>query len=303
MDEFISSSEQADSIQPQTNEQGQGITEYLILLTLAGIMLIVIVNLMQPVVANVFSEFVQQAPVAPPSLLRYTPATNTSTPTGTPPTATPTVTVTSTPTRTPTVTNTPTRTPTVTSTPTRTPTATSTPMVGNTGFRSPSAHAAVTSNAGDNNGFQSNPTNAYIDDGQYAVDTNSGSNNNTSCTNNGKDKHLFYNYAFSIPGGAAIKGIEVRVDARADDTSGSPKLCVQLSWNGGSSWTNTYATPNLGTSESTYILGGTADTWGRTWNNSHFNNGNFRVRVISVASNTSRDFYLDWIAVRVTYQQ
>jgi hypothetical protein len=28
---------------------------------------------------------------------------------------------------------------------------------------------------------------------------------------------------------------------------------------------------------------------------------NFRVRVIDVSSSTSRDFSLDWIAVRVTY--
>jgi hypothetical protein len=28
---------------------------------------------------------------------------------------------------------------------------------------------------------------------------------------------------------------------------------------------------------------------------------NFRVRVIDVSSSTSRDFSLDWVAVRVTY--
>jgi PKD repeat protein len=55
----------------------------------------------------------------------------------------------------------------------------------------------------------------------------------TSCTGSGKDKHLFYNYAFSIPAVAMINGIEVRLDAKVDSTLASPKLCVQLSWNGG----------------------------------------------------------------------
>jgi hypothetical protein len=32
-----------------------------------------------------------------------------------------------------------------------------------------------------------------------------------------------------------------------------------------------------------------------------FSNTNFRLRVIDVASSTSRDFSLDWVAVRVTY--
>jgi len=43
------------------------------------------------------------------------------------------------------------------------------------------------------------------------------------------------------------------------------------------------------------------DTWGRTWGASDFNDANFQVRLTSVASNTSRDFSLDWVAVRVRY--
>ena len=35
---------------------------------------------------------------------------------------------------------------------------------------------------------------------------------------------------------------------------------------------------------------------------SQLSDGNFRVRVINVAASTSRDFSLDWLAVRVTYQ-
>jgi hypothetical protein len=134
------------------------------------------------------------------------------------------------------------------------------------------------------------------------TDTNSGTNTQTSCTNNGKDKHRYYNYNFNIPATAAIKGIQVRLDARADSTNGSPKICVQISWNGGITWTTAKSTTNLSTTEATYIIGGTSDTWGRTWIPGNFNNANFRIRVIDVASNINRDFFLDYIAVNVTYQ-
>jgi PKD repeat protein len=179
------------------------------------------------------------------------------------------------------------------------------PVTGptNTGFLSPSTNAPVTSSAGDNNGFQTNPANAHADDGLFAVDTNSGNGSSTSCTSPRKDKHLFYDYGFSIPAGASIQGIEVRLDAKVDSTSGSPKLCVQLSWNGGASWTTAKSTPTLSTTEATRILGSATDAWGRTWGTGEFTNANFRVRLISVASSTARDFSLDWVAVRVTYQE
>jgi hypothetical protein len=185
--------------------------------------------------------------------------------------------------------------------PTNTPTNTPAPGTS-TGFLPPSANAAQTSSAGDNNGYQTSPANAYANDSSVATDTNSGTNTNTSCTNTGKDKHRYYNYNFNIPAAAVIKGIQVRLDARADAKSGSPKICVQLSWDGGTTWTTAKSTTTLSTTEATYTLGGIADTWGRTWTSGDLSNANFRIRVIDVASNTSRDFFLDYMAVNVTYQ-
>jgi len=40
---------------------------------------------------------------------------------------------------------------------------------------------------------------------------------------------------------------------------------------------------------------------GRTWAVGDFTNTNFRVRLINIASNISRDFSLDWAAVQVNY--
>lgn len=170
-----------------------------------------------------------------------------------------------------------------------------------TGFRSPSGNAAQTTAAGDNNGYQTSPASAYANDTLSAIDTDSGTNNIKACTNKGKDKHTFY-YNLNIPASAAIKGIQVRLDARADATSGSPKICVQLSWNGGATWTNAKSTATLSATEVTYTLGGIGDVWGRAWTPGNFSNANFRLRVIDVAANPSRDFFLDYVAVNVTYQ-
>ena len=54
----------------------------------------------------------------------------------------------------------------------------------------------------------------------------------------------------------------MRLDARADSTTGAPKMCVQLSWDGGTTWTAAKTSANLTTSEATYTLGGAADTLG-----------------------------------------
>ena len=164
----------------------------------------------------------------------------------------------------------------------------------------------MTSSAGDNNGFESSPANAQADGGGVARDVNSGTNNNASCTATSKDKHRFYNYNISLPGPATVLGIEVRLDAFVDAVgSNAPVMCVQLSWDGGTTWTTTKQTPTLTTTEATYLLGSAADTWGRAWTATNLTNTNFRVRVIDIASGSNantRDFSLDWVAVRVTYR-
>ncbi|GAB4581439.1 MAG: hypothetical protein Fur0022_41860 [Anaerolineales bacterium] len=191
--------------------------------------------------------------------------------------------------------------PTPTPGPTNTPTATPVPPT-NTGFLSASANAPVTTSSGDNNGYETNPTNGYANDGLFAVDNNSGTQTSTSCTSIRKDRHVYYNYNISVPGTATINGIEVRADARVDSTTGAPKLCIQLSWDGGVTWTTAKQTTTLTTSEATYILGGPTDTWGRLWATSELSNASFRIRITDVASNTSRDFSLDYLAVNIYYQ-
>lgn len=172
----------------------------------------------------------------------------------------------------------------------------------NTGFLGSTANASVTTAAGDNNGFETTPANAQTLNGLFAVDANSGANTTASCTDTGKDKHDFFNYNFGLPPTATIQGVEVRLDSKVDSTANAPLMCVQVSWNGGASWTTAQSTPTLTTATATYVFGGPTNTLGRTWAVGEFSNANFRVRVIDVAASTARTFSLDWVAVRVTYQ-
>jgi hypothetical protein len=176
------------------------------------------------------------------------------------------------------------------------------PVPTSTGFLAPSSDTPQTTRAGDNNGYEISSINAHLADGLFATDANSGTGTSTSCTNNKKDKHFFYNYNFNIPTLTALNGIEVRLNAKADSLSNAPKICIQISWNGGATWTTAKTTTTLTTSNTTYTLGSPTDTWGRTWALGNFSNTNFRIRVIDVASSTSRTFSLDSIAVNVTYQ-
>lgn len=169
-----------------------------------------------------------------------------------------------------------------------------------TALRSPTANRPET--GGDANGFEQTPQSAYADDTRSAVDKKSGTDSSKSCASTSKDAHRFYNYGFTLAADASIRGIEVRLDARADTTSGSPTVCIQLSWNGGNTWTAPKMTGTLTTSMRTYTLGSPTDGWERSWSSSDFTDANFRVRVINVSSSRSTDFSLDWITARVHYQ-
>ena len=102
---------------------------------------------------------------------------------------------------------------------------------------------------------------------------------------------IIQNYGFNIPAGSTIQGVEVKVNSRVDSTTGSPQFCILLSWDGGTTWTAAKTSATLSTAETVYTLGAVTD----------FNDASFRVRRVMVASNTSRDFSLDWVGVQVRY--
>ncbi|OGO35590.1 MAG: hypothetical protein A2W35_19205 [Chloroflexi bacterium RBG_16_57_11] len=144
--------------------------------------------------------------------------------------------------------------------------------------------------------------NAYSSDNLYAVDTNSGTGTQTTCASTRKDRHIYYSFNINLPPSAIINGLEVRLEAKAENTNGSPHFCVQVSWDGGLTWTSAKISNNLTTNDALYTLGSANDTWGHAWTSGQLSNSSFRIQLVSIASNTTRDFSLDCVAVNVFYQ-
>ncbi|MFZ2484649.1 MAG: VWA domain-containing protein [Minisyncoccia bacterium] len=160
---------------------------------------------------------------------------------------------------------------------------------GNTGTVSPTLE--TTDTGGDGNGFEMNPTGAFSD-----------GNGNASNINGDGDRHRYYGYNFTIPPNATITGIATRLDWWLDSTSNTNSMDVQLSWNGGTSWSSTRTSTDESTSSgNSDTVGGSTDNWGRTWATTDFSTTNFRVRLTSHSSSGSRDFFLDWVPVTIYY--
>lgn len=171
-----------------------------------------------------------------------------------------------------------------------------------TGFRTCAANAAGP--GGDGNGYEIAAGNACADDSVFASDVNSGSGTGTSCTATGKDKHDFSQFSLGVPGAVtSIDGIEVKVDEKIDllPVGSTNRVCIRLSWNNGATWTTAKQVDLTATTETTYAFGASNDLWGRAWAAGDFSSANFKVRVSDVSNNNARDFFLDYLAVQVTY--
>lgn len=163
------------------------------------------------------------------------------------------------------------------------------------------ATSSVAGSGGDGNGYETNRSNLWgAPNGTVAADVNSGRSNSTSCTSSRRDSEVA---SYAVSGvGSTVVGIQVQLTGRVSSASSSPRWCVQLSWDGGSSWTTGKTTSNLTTTLATYSLGSTSDTWGHAWTAAQLGAANFRVRIIDLASSTARTFYLDSVGVSVTSQ-
>jgi len=176
-----------------------------------------------------------------------------------------------------------------------------TPNPATTSFLFATTAAPVTAAAGDNNGYESGSGNLFATDGLLATDSNSGTAKSTSCTATTRDKEDLSGYSFGSVG-PTVLGIQVQLRGRVNQASQSPRFCVQLSWDGGTTWSTGETTGNLSTTLTTYSLGTTANTWGHIWTAAQLGSSLFRVRVIDLASSTAKTFSLDSVTVAVTYQ-
>jgi hypothetical protein len=165
-----------------------------------------------------------------------------------------------------------------------------------------SCTAQAADTGGDGNGYEVASASSCADDNVPADDVNSGTGTSTSCTNTRKDRHRFSGFGVSVPALATIRGIEVRTQSWLKSaTTGTNRICVQLSTDGGATWTTAVTSSALTATEAVYTFGSTSSLWGRTFTPAQLADGVFRVRVVNVAAATNKRFAIDTVQVRVTY--
>lgn len=176
-----------------------------------------------------------------------------------------------------------------------------------TAFMACTTQQSVTTNAGDNNGYEGTPARICVNDSSAATDTNSGTGGTQSCGTGAapdtrKDQHRMWGFAFGLPGAVtAITGIRIRADLGMNNTTGTTAACAQLSWDGGTTWTSMQSATLTAAGETAYTFGTTSDRWGRTWTLGNLSTTNFRVRLINASTLTTKRFDLDYVAASVTY--
>jgi hypothetical protein len=172
-----------------------------------------------------------------------------------------------------------------------------------TGFTTCAAASSAADTGGDNNGYETSTANACADDDLVATDASTGTAaRSTSCANPANDRHRFRDFGIGLPPSvSAIDGITVRAEAGMNNNGGTSVLCVELSWDGGASWTAAQAQTLTSSALTIYPFGGPTDTWGRSWTVGQLANASFRVRLTDATSHPTKDYRLDHVAVEVTY--
>ena len=160
-------------------------------------------------------------------------------------------------------------------------------VTGNTGYLSPTAHAADT--GGDGDGFETNPTYAFDDDSVPAPNVGGDG-----------DRHRFSTYGMSLKSSCSVSGNEVKLDWWLSALGGGNSMDVELSWDNGASWTAAKTDALESTSERSVVLGSFSDAWGRMWASYDFADDLFLVRATTNGSG-SPTYFLDWAPVKVYY--
>jgi hypothetical protein len=136
-------------------------------------------------------------------------------------------------------------------------------------------------------------------------DLATGGDDSTKCaifSQSGGSSELYYGFGFDIPSGATIDGIEVVVSGYNDIHADVPlTFGIRLSGDTGGSWTGYKETSTLGVTDADYTLGGSADLWGKAWNDGNFSDGNFRLEVVASHIGKGDIVCLDSVSVKVYY--
>lgn len=176
-----------------------------------------------------------------------------------------------------------------------------------TGYKLCASNAADTLFAGDSNGYESNAGRACTNPGTAATDASSGTGGTQACGTGAipdvlKDRHQFWGFAFGLPGSVtSIDGIQVQADLGLNNNGGTTNACVQLSWDGGTTWTAMQSQAITAVGRNTYTFGTTSDTWGHAWTLAQLNSTNFEVRIVDASTSATKTFSLYALSAQVTY--
>lgn len=112
------------------------------------------------------------------------------------------------------------------------------------------------------------------------------------------DQQDYYGYAFALPSGSNILGIEADLVINSFTPPTPISVGLELSGDGGTTYTTTSYSGST-TSVSSVILGGPTDLWGKTWTSASLAPSNFRIRVTALVGNDVID--VDVVKIKVYY--
>ena len=156
--------------------------------------------------------------------------------------------------------------------------------MANTGFKSPSSS---------NTGGWSTLSNCYSSNNTYAT--------TTSTTFISGD---VYNFAFGIPSGATIDGIEIAAEFSAQAAGIVATIQLSISGDGGGAYTATKSDTVTGTTDTTRTYGGATDVWGAgPWSDANFADGTFYVKVEGKTGSFGLQCRLAHLQVKIYYHE
>lgn len=144
-----------------------------------------------------------------------------------------------------------------------------------------------------------NPTNAQVDDGVFATNTDVGPAGPFA------DELKCTNFGFSVPTGAVVQGIMVEVKGKGTFTGGQTCNVHGKLIKGGVASGNDQTVGSLGASNVIIgSAGNSADLWGLSWSAADINSSTFgfllNTRIINVAGNANS--FIDTVRITVFYQ-
>ncbi len=127
--------------------------------------------------------------------------------------------------------------------------------------------------------------------------------NNSRATNGtNNDFGIVSTFGFGVPtlpAGVTISGITASITG-SNSAAGTVDFRVELSWDNGASWTAARSATFAGTTDALQTLGGTADTWGRSWTPAEFSDATFQLRIYR-SGGAASNLRIDQILVAVEY--